>query len=449
MSNSTLSKIYHLLNEIFHVEEEKQHSVINENQLLELAEQLSLKLSKEKKITDSIISRLKENKEINDFFENEENNQLNSILKALNYYQQKTIELKNLNVSLEKKNLEAIERENRLDEAQKIAKIGSWEIRIDTNETIWSKELYSIFEITPSIDIDLVQEFKNKIHPDDLAFFESMSSFNPHNPNFTQEFRIICKSKVKTILATIYSSFEKGKNRHTLGTFQDITEQNIAQQKQLELEQIETTNKKKIIEAILLTKEKEQKRIAEELHDDIGSSLMVFKFAVHKLKIAEEEKKDLNNSISAVVQKIRTISNELSPNILQEFGLINALKHYCSHIEKSTSLNVFFDTILEDSPFLTNEEEISVYRVVQEVINNILKYAEANTIYININNTDNLFSLTIEDDGNGFIPSKENRSKTTLGLLNIESRIDYINGTIKYRKNIPKGTIVLISKKTY
>ncbi len=59
MPNSTLSKIYHLLNEIHHVEEEKHHSVINENQLLELAEQLSLKLSKEKKITDSIISKLK------------------------------------------------------------------------------------------------------------------------------------------------------------------------------------------------------------------------------------------------------------------------------------------------------------------------------------------------------------------------------------------------------
>lgn len=447
MSESKLTEIYNFLSKISDSSNENNNDEqIDIDKILKLAQHIYLEHLHQQKITSSIISKLKENKEVLDFFENDEN-QFSSILKALNYYKDKKKELEILNITLEKTTKEAIEREKRLDEAQKIAKIGSWEIRVDTNETIWSKELYAIFEIEEFDGINLVNEFQKKIHPEDITFFESMSTFDPKQPNHTHEFRIVCSSGIKTILATIYSTFEKGKNRYTLGTFQDITEQKIAQQKLIELKQIETIHKKKIIEAILLTKEREQKRIAEELHDDIGSSLMVFKFGVHKLSIPEEEKRDLYNSISDVVQKVRNISNELSPNILNEFGLINALNHYSNSIQNSTNLNVIYESSLEEISFLTREEEISIYRIVQEILNNILKYSKASNVNIKSTIENNYFKVSIIDNGNGFIPTKENRSKTTLGLLNIESRIDYINGNIQYDLNPNGGTKVVISKK--
>lgn len=447
MSESTLTEIYDLLSEIISPENKiKTVDQVNEKELLKLVQHISKEYFKQKKHTDSIISKLKENKDVLNFFEEKNENQFSSILKVLNYYQEKKNDLEKLNITLEKSTKEALEREKRLDEAQKIAKIGSWEIRIDTNETIWTKELYTIFEIEYLKGIDLVDEFKKKIHPEDIAFFENMSAFDPEKSNNSQEFRLICNSGIKTILATIYSNFEKGENRYTLGTFQDITEQKIAQQKIHDLEQIEKINKKKIIEAILLTKEREQKRIAEELHDDIGSSLMVIKLAVRKLSIPEVDKRDLYTTISDVVQKVRTISNELSPNILNEFGLVNALKQLFLNIENSSTIQIYFHSDIEELSIVTKEEEISLYRIIQELLNNILKYAEAKTIHINLSVNENDISITIEDDGKGFVPSKSKSSKNTLGLLNIESRIEYINASIKYSKIKLGGTLVKIKK---
>lgn len=349
---------------------------------------------------------------------------------------------------LEEANREIVEREKKLDEAQRIAKIGSWDYNLNTNETIWSKEMYSIFEIQQHSSVDLVEEFRKKIHPEDLSIFEKMASHDPKSEsNYIKEFRIICNNNIKHILATIYSNFDKNKKRQILGTFQDITERKIAEQKQLELEQLKTQHKKKIIKAILFTKEREQKRIAQELHDDIGSSLMVIKFAIHKFEVSEDKKAELYEAISDIVEKVRHLSNELSPSILEEFGLINALNHYTNTLKKSTHLNIEYLSEISALDELTKEEEISLYRVVQEVINNILKYANADSILIKTFKTPNEFILEITDDGNGFIPSSKDKSKSTLGLLNIESRIDYIHGKIEYKLNIPKGTKVTIKKK--
>ncbi|MBI1837661.1 MAG: PAS domain-containing protein [Flavobacteriia bacterium] len=344
-------------------------------------------------------------------------------------------------------NKEIIEREQKLDEAQKVAKIGSWEYDFTTNKTIWSKQLYSIFEISPDTTGDLIEQFRSKIHPEDVQFFEKMASFDQSAKSHFHEFRLITKKKsIKYILATIYSNFEKGKSSQILGTFQDITERKKTEQKVLELEQSETKHKKKLIEAILFTKEKEQKRMAQELHDDIGSSLMVIKFAVHKFDVEEEKKQELYDSISEIVEKVRNLSNELSPNVLEEFGLVNALRHYSVLLKKSTPLEVYYDTNIIDHTYLTKEEEISLYRVVQEIINNILKYAEATIVKIDLSYRDNLISLTIEDNGKGFIPSNKHKNGYTLGILNIESRIDYIQAEISYIPRKPKGTIVKILK---
>ncbi len=290
--------------------------------------------------------------------------------------------------------------------------------------------------------------FRKKIHPEDRRIFDkAVIESIKKNESVTSEFRIICNSTIKYVSSIIYSSNREDDATILRGTVQDITDRKIAEQKLLEIKQLKSEHEKKLRDAIFLTKEREQKRIAQELHDDIGSSLTVIKFALHQLDLSDDKKSNLNNSLTAIIKKVRNLSNELSPSILEEFGLFNALRNLIETIKDSTPIVATFISNVSEIIGLNKDVEISIYRIVQELLTNILKYSNATTVDVSFNLGKDKIELTISDNGNGFIPSKQIFKKDSLGLMNIESRIEYIHATIKYKKNTPRGTIVKIEKK--
>ena len=216
-------------------------------------------------------------------------------------------------------------------------------------------------------------------------------------------------------------------------------------QKHQQLSDLEMGNQKALVEAILVTKVNEQKRIAQELHDEIGSSINAIKMSLIPMDIWPELKKQLTDELVQINHKVRKISNELMPSVLDELGLNLAIGHLVRKTNETGLIKLDLVTDFHHPFELSKMTQISLYRIIQELINNILKYSNAQNTRLSILHTEDILEINITDDGDGFIPSVETLSKSdSLGLKNIISRVQSINATIQYQMNTPKGTIVSI-----
>lgn len=210
--------------------------------------------------------------------------------------------------------------------------------------------------------------------------------------------------------------------------------------------------------AVLQGQEQERKRIAEDLHDEVGAQLSVLKLNLgqlqHHLKTGNgeaERLKETKDFTDTIIQQLRFISQSLHPQALDNLGLSHALDSFCNLTNKNKKVQIMYKTTGDLQP-VDREKALNIYRVVQELVNNILKHAEASAVSINYQSTPALLSIDIEDDGNGLLlHSLENARKKTgsLGLKNIESRLNIINGSISFNARAPKGTIVRIEVGNY
>ena len=215
--------------------------------------------------------------------------------------------------------------------------------------------------------------------------------------------------------------------------------------KQRKINDLELDNQKKLVAAEINTKEREQKRIAQELHDDIGASLTAIRFMTQQIDDSQQVKGDLMNALGDAAGKVRRISNDLLPHVLEELGLKDALVFLTADLNKQGKVKFIFIDSKSEKLALEKSEELSIYRIVQELCNNIMKYAEASNVEIVFKSVRTGLMVDVIDDGNGIIPEKNQRSES-LGLKNIESRIQYIDGSIKRSLRKTKGTIVTIEK---
>lgn len=208
--------------------------------------------------------------------------------------------------------------------------------------------------------------------------------------------------------------------------------------------------------AVLQGQEIERKRIAEDLHDEVGAQLSVLKLSLNHLQQlagnGEKEKiKETKEFADSIIQQLRFISQSLHPTTLENLGLSHALDSFSSLMNKNREILISFRTD-GTSYKVDREKALNVYRVVQELMNNILKHAEARNVRISYQSTPTLLTIRVEDDGNGQLIDKyeESRKKTGhLGLKNIESRLNIIGGNITFVKNSPAGTIAEITVENY
>ncbi|NTW33561.1 MAG: tetratricopeptide repeat protein, partial [Bacteroidetes bacterium] len=204
---------------------------------------------------------------------------------------------------------------------------------------------------------------------------------------------------------------------------------------------------KEVIEA----QELERKRIAEDLHDSIGLILATAKFNMTELedivtfKEAEDES-ILKNSIILVdeaFQEVRNISHNMMPSALTELGLVTALKELISKMNKSHKLHIDLKIYGFDER-LNELVEITVYRIVQEIISNIIKHAEATVVDIILKKENTEINLNIEDNGIGIDKNKIEKS-SGIGWKNIFSRVTMLNGKINIDSKHNLGTTINIS----
>jgi len=188
----------------------------------------------------------------------------------------------------------------------------------------------------------------------------------------------------------------------------------------------------KLIRAELETLESERSRIAKDLHDSVGTNLAAIKLFLNSFfkKSNEPNASIIEATLQETIQGTRDIITNLSPAHLELFGLVEAIKIYAQRIKDQFDINIELSALGSE----VNQPEISIhlFRITQELITNSLKYASANKITININYTSSLIIIRYEDDGVGF---KANSISKGNGLLNIQSRIQILEGKIKFESN--------------
>lgn len=230
--------------------------------------------------------------------------------------------------------------------------------------------------------------------------------------------------------------------------FAVLYQQKMRRKKQ-EMVQLELNYKNEMVQATLDAKELEQRRIAIELHDDIGSSLTALKLSFVSLPIDDEERIMLTQGIQNTINKVRSLSNRLLPSVLEELGLVPAVKSLFNTLGQQIS-NVHFSVIAVNDPkheSQTKEVSLAVYRILQELINNILKYANATEIQLTLEQDEEGIQIILIDNGTGFVPTKEDKLKSqSLGLKNIESRSQQIGAQIDYELQNPGTKVILLWK---
>lgn len=220
------------------------------------------------------------------------------------------------------------------------------------------------------------------------------------------------------------------------------------------MQKIRQEAEKRVLSAIINTEEKERKRIAKDLHDGLGPLLASFKMSLSALKpgkYANENMREIyaNTILLAdeAVKSMKEISNNLSPHILENFGIANAIQSFINTFDLAGKVKIEFRTNAEKKRY-DSDTEIILYRAVCELMHNSFKHSEASKILISLDEEGGVLKLLYQDDGKGFDPEKVlSHDATGIGLHNIRSRVSSINGTFSIESLPGEGTVASIEVK--
>lgn len=201
--------------------------------------------------------------------------------------------------------------------------------------------------------------------------------------------------------------------------------------------------------ALVEGQENERKRVSRELHDGIAQMLTAAKFRVGALEGQDELQKELKKILDDTIAEVRRVSQNLMPSVLVDFGLKSALESLCNSTGKYTGLKIYFDYFREEGAKEINfKVGVSLYRIVQEALNNIIKHAQATEVIIRLLKDENTITLVVEDNGVGINLEREkeniNNENTSSGIKNMRERANLLNGIFEIFRQKPNGTVVKV-----
>jgi signal transduction histidine kinase len=222
-------------------------------------------------------------------------------------------------------------------------------------------------------------------------------------------------------------------DQEAICTFIDITEKK--------------NQRRQMLETILQTEKNENDRVGKDLHDGIGPLLTTAKIYIHSLRnddIAPSTKEEYLNRmdkiIDASLKEIKNIINNISPHILQQYGLVKAIESFTNNLTQVS--NIHFNIESDSINLQSDIFEFALHRATTELINNSLKYSKAKHIHISFKQNSHQFILNYQDDGIGF--DYKTGKTSGFGLRNVENRINNLGGEISYQTSVGNGVKVTI-----
>lgn len=311
-----------------------------------------------------------------------------------------------------------------LENAEAVAHMGSFEWNYQDASFVYSEEFRNIFHIAHDANPTVFELYRKRIHPQDRSFFREV--FLGKKRFYDIEHRIILPNTSIKIVRTTgnIKTSPGGKVQTIMGIVQDITEQ------------------REISKSIFQAQQDERTRIARDIHDGIGQMLVAAKFklssldiedmSIADLEIAKDEVEDL---LGTILEEIRRVSRNLANRHLEDFGLKKTLEYFVEEIKDVADFQL--DHRIELPGEYDLELSNTIYRVAQEAINNVIKYAKARHVTLSAETTNENIILEIRDDGVGF----DTEIKWN-GIKNMKERTSLQNGHFEIDSVPNQGTIV-------
>ncbi|MEZ4778683.1 MAG: histidine kinase [Flavobacteriaceae bacterium] len=217
----------------------------------------------------------------------------------------------------------------------------------------------------------------------------------------------------------------------------------------LKISQLEKDQQIFAIEAMLQGQEDERSRIAKDLHDGLGGLLTGAKLSFATIKdqliLSETQENQFGKSLDLLdtaIADLRKVAHNLMPEALTKYGLYDALRDYCNNVQTATDIQINYQ-LLGSKRKLDNTTEVFIYRIIQELVTNVVKHAKASEIILQLAIETHKIVITIEDNGEGFDPKNLKNTKGS-GLENIKYRLQYLNGSMDIASIPAQGTSINI-----
>lgn len=201
------------------------------------------------------------------------------------------------------------------------------------------------------------------------------------------------------------------------------------------------------IEAEIITLENERRRIAADLHDEVGPMLSGIKLMISSLEVENDSDrnriKKVKEYIDDSIRRMREISNNLLPAVLEKRGILEALQQLFVEYQKIHGIMIQFS--YDESISLSSQRQLHLYRIVQEILHNTIKHAKAKVLRVELFMNNKTISLYTEDNGSGFdISDRANKGKG-LGMRNLHSRAELLSGNLYVESAPSKGTRITLN----
>jgi len=199
------------------------------------------------------------------------------------------------------------------------------------------------------------------------------------------------------------------------------------------------------IDAMIEGQEKERQRIANDLHDDLGGLMANVKLHFNALqdKNSPELFAKTNILIDEAYQKVRTVAHAKNSGVIAKQGLLKAVQNMAEKISNSNKIEIdVIDHGLENR--LENSLELTIFRIIQELITNVIKHANASQATIHLTNHEDTLNIMVEDNGKGFNQKKRIKVTNGMGISSIDKRVEHLNGTMTIESEINQGTTIII-----
>jgi len=302
---------------------------------------------------------------------------------------------------------------------------------------------FQILGIEPASFDRKIKSFVDLIHPDDQSLLQQifMNAVN-NSSRFDAEFKIRTKDgipKVVYVQGQEINSFQE--RNYFAGILMDITER---KRMEYEAERARKEKQRSILSAAIVAQEKERTRISIALHDSICQLLYGIRLNLQTIQRANGgaiQFGNVNKLLDQVIQETREMSYELTPSVLRDFGFTEGIQEMASRLSlDGFKIKTNIDT---DVNFFDEDKQLYIFRIIQELINNCIKHAEATVAEIKMFQEAGCFRLIFSDNGKGFDYNVNKGLIKGSGLRSIKNRIFLLNGEMKVDSS-ENGTTISI-----
>lgn len=214
---------------------------------------------------------------------------------------------------------------------------------------------------------------------------------------------------------------------------------------------MQETLKRELLHAKIEVQEQTLQHFCRELHDDIGQKLSVARIFINKLELAKkdpaekEELTGISQILGEAISDLRSAVNTLNPDAINRFGFTESISNELARINKTGLVQCTLNITGEHPEIFTQQQELLLFRICQEFIQNSMKHAACTHIHININYESNSFSMELSDNGRGFNVSDNLLHEKGNGLRNMINRAKILGGSLNIQSKPDSGTTVYLS----